>query len=144
MATITVEQGTNGEVVWELHSMTGPRIMEGREKALMLLQFNFDETNYQQCYDTIECVGMEQVEGEVCYKVIQTPKQAEPITVYYSKESGLAVKSTYTLGDQSEKIKVENLASDYKEVGGILYPHHAVHKAMNIDTQFIVESVESI
>jgi hypothetical protein len=142
VATITVEQGTNGEVVWELHSMTGPRIMEGQEKALMLLQFNFDETNYQQCYDTIECVGMERVEGKICYKVIQTPKQAEPITVYYSKESGLAVKSTYTLEHQSEKIKVENLTSDYKEAGGILYSHDAVHKAMKIDTQFIVESIE--
>jgi hypothetical protein len=142
VATITVEQGTNGEVVWELHSMTGPRIMEDQEKILMLLQFNFDETNYQQCYDKIECVGMEQVEGEICYKVIQTPKQAGPITVYYSKESGLTVKSTYTLEHQSEKIKVENLTSDYKKVGGILYPHHVVHKAMNIDTQFIVESIE--
>ncbi len=141
-ATITVEQGTNGEVVWELHSMTGPRIIEGSEKALLLLQHNFDETNYQQLYDKIECVGMEQVEGEICYKVVQTPKLAEPITVYYSKESGLAVKSTYTLEQQLEKIKIENLTSDYKEVGGILYSQHAVQKAMNIDTHIRVESIE--
>jgi hypothetical protein len=142
VATITVEQGTNGEVVWELHSMTGPRIIEGQEKALVLLQHNFDETNYQQLYDKIECVGVEQVEGEICYKVIQTPKQGEPITVYYSKESGLAVKSTYTLEQQFEKIKVENLTSNYKEVGGILYPHHTVQKVMNIDMHIRVESIE--
>jgi len=137
-ATITVEQGTNGEVVWELHSMTGPRIIEGQEKALMLLQFNFDETNYKQCYDKIECVGMERVEGEICYKVIQTPRQAIPITVYYSKESGLAVKSTYTLEHQ----KVEGLTSDYREVGGIQYPHHEVLKDMNNELHIIVESIE--
>lgn len=109
---------------------------------MVLWQNNFDETNYQQLYDKIECVGMEQIEGEICYKVIQTPKQAEPITVYYSKESGLAVKSTYTLEQQFEKIKLENLTSDYKEVGGILYPHHTVQKVMNIDTHIRVESIE--
>jgi len=141
-ATISIEQGTNGQVAWEIHSMTGPRIMEGQEKALMLLQSNFDETNYQQLHNKIECVGVEQIEGEICYKVIQTPKQAVPITAYYSKESGLAVKSTYTLEQQSEKTKIENLLSNYREVGGILYPYHAVYKDMNIDVHIIVESIE--
>ena len=141
-ATIAIEQGTNGEVAWELHSMTGPRIMAGQEKTLTLLQSNFDETNYQQLYDKIECMGMEQVEGEVCYKVIQIPKQAEPITLYYSKESGFAVKSTYTFKEQSEKIESENWTRDYKKVDGILYPHHVVIKVMNMETHIRIESIE--
>lgn len=138
----TIERGTDGEVVWELHALTGPRVMEGEEKALMLLVYNFDQTNYKKLYKKIECVGMEEIQGEVYYRVVFTPRRAKPLTIYFSRESGLIVKSAFTLEHQLGKIKVETLEDDYKEVDGILYAHHGVEKAMNMDTDITLDSLQ--
>jgi hypothetical protein len=139
---MTTEQCTDGDVAWEVNSLTGPRILEGQEKALMVQQSVFDETGYRQLYRRIECVGMEQVQGTVCYKVIQTPKKGEPFTVYYSRQSGLPVKSSFTVEDQSGVTQIENLQSDYRKVGGVLYPHRHVQKAMNVEFHLRVQSIE--
>jgi hypothetical protein len=85
---------------------------------------------------------MEQVQGTVCYKVIQTPKKGEPFTVYYSRQSGLPVKSSFTVEDQSGVTQIENLQSDYRKVGGVLYPHRHVQKAMNVEFHLRVQSIE--
>jgi len=132
----TIEQGTDGDVAWEVNALTGPRVKEGGERALLLLLSHFDETTFAERLEKIECTGVEEVQGETCYKVVATAKdkEAPPITTYYSKESGLTVKLSLTFPHQMGKIAVENLLGDYKEVDGLLLPHHTVEKAMHIET----------
>lgn len=101
-----------------------------------MLLSHFDETTFADRFDKIQCVGVEEAQGETCYKVVATPKnkEAPPVTTYYSKESGLAVKLELTFPHQMGKIDVENLLGDYKEVDGLLLPHHTVEKAMHIES----------
>jgi len=138
---MTVRQGTDGEVVWELNPMTGPRVMTGQEKALLLSQYAFDETRYRETYDSIQCLGVELVEGQPCYKVVQSARGAVPVTVYYSKETGLAMKACNTVPDPTGAQEVETTMTDYRPVDGILYAHRTVQKVGNMETLTLIESI---
>lgn len=131
-----IEKGTDGKVALEVSAMTGPRVSEGGERATLLLLSHFDETTFAERLEKIECVGIEEAQGETCYKVVATPKdkEAPPTTIYYSKESGLTVKLDLTFPHQMGKIHLENTMDDYREVDGLLLPHHSVEKAMHIET----------
>ncbi len=139
---VTVRQGTNGEVVWELNPMTGPRVITGQEKALVLAQYAFDETRYRETYDSIQCLGVELIEGQPCYKVVQSAKGAVPVTVYYSKETGLAMKARYTIPAPTGVQEVETTMTDYRPVDGILYAHRTVQKIGNMETLTLIESIK--
>ena len=104
---MTVRQGTDGEVVWELNPMTGPRVTTGQERALLLSQYAFDETRDRETYDSIRCLGVERIDGQSCYKVVQNAKRAMPVTVYYSKETGLAMKVCHTIPGPTGAQEVE-------------------------------------
>ncbi len=139
---MTIRQGTDGEVVWELNPMTGPRIIKGQEKALLLSQYAFDETRYRETCDNIQCLGVERIEGQPCYKVVQSVKGAMPITVYYSKETGLAMKACYTILDAMGPQDVETIMTDYRPVDGVLYAHRTVQKVKNVETVTLIESIK--
>ncbi|MCU0918044.1 MAG: hypothetical protein MUC88_26290 [Planctomycetes bacterium] len=139
---ITIRQGTDGAVVWELNPMTGPRIMEGQEKAFLLSQYVFDETRYRETYDNLQCLGIDLVEGQSCYKVVQSLKPAMPITVYYSKETGLPMKACYTIPGAGGAQNVEITMADYRPVDGILYAHRTVQKVGNVETLTLIESIQ--
>lgn len=139
---MTVRQGTDGEVVWELNPMTGPRVLTGQEKALLLSQYAFDETRYRETYDSIQCLGVELIDGRPCYKVVQNAKRAMPVTVYYSKETGLALKACYTIPDTTGAQEVETTMADYRPVDGILYAHRTVQKIGNMETLTLIESIQ--
>jgi hypothetical protein len=139
---MTVRQGTDGAVVWELNPMTGPRVIKGQEKALLLSQYAFDETRYRETYDKIQCLGIELIDGQPCYKVVQSVKGAMPITVYYSKETGLAMKACYTIPDTGGAQEVETTMTDYRPVDGILYAHRTVQKIGNVETLTLIESIK--
>ncbi|RPJ28562.1 MAG: DUF620 domain-containing protein, partial [Planctomycetaceae bacterium] len=137
-----VRQGTDGEVVWELNPMTGPRIITGQEKALSLSQYAFDETRYREMYDNLQCLGVELIDGQPCYKVVQSVKGTVPITVYYSKETGLAVKARYRILDLVGAQEVETAMTNYRPVDGIWYAHRTVQKIGNVETLTLIESIQ--
>ena len=134
-----IEQGCDGEVVWEMSTLTGARIKQGEERAALLLFSHFDESELLEKFEKIECVGVEEVEGEPCYKVVATPKEAPPITTCYSKQSGLALKAVLTYPHQAGKLDIENLMQDYREVDGLLLPHRNVEKVMTIESLVTID-----
>ena len=99
-------------------------------------------TGYQQLYNRIECWGVEQVEGEVCYKVIQTRKQGEPVTAYCSRQSALLVKSSVALEDHTGVTRFESLYRDYRKTDGVFYPHLVVQKIMDHEIRLQIESIQ--
>ncbi len=139
---MTVRQGTDGKVVWELNPMTGPRVLTGQEKALLLTQYAFDETRYREMYDSIRCLGVELIDGQPCYKVVLNVKGATSITMYYSKETGLALKTCYTIPATTGAQEVETTMTDYRPVDGISYPHRTVQKIGNVETLTLIESIQ--
>jgi len=119
-----IEEGTDGEVAWEMSMMTGPRVKEGEERDLTLRGAAFDSTvNWRKLYKKAECVGVEMFKGKPCYKVVLTPPTGEPETHLYEKESGLLVRMEATVQNPMGTIPLQVHVSDYKKVDGVLVPH---------------------
>jgi hypothetical protein len=85
---------------------------------------------------------MELMEGQPRYKVVQNAKGAVPVTVYYSRETGLAMKARYTIPGPTGAQEVETTMTDYRPVDGILYAHRTVQKLGNMETLTLIESIQ--
>jgi D-alanyl-D-alanine-carboxypeptidase/D-alanyl-D-alanine-endopeptidase len=139
---MSTEQGCDGETVWELNPMTGPKVFQGQERAIMLFLYRFDDLDWRQCCESVDCTGKYLVDGKMYYEIKFTPKGCEPFTIYYSCETGLPFKIVFELPYAFGKMKVESTVGDYREIDGILYPYESMEKAMNMETVSKVERLE--
>jgi len=138
-----IEEGTDGEVAWELMAMSGPRIKEGDERATALRMAVFDGTSrWRQLYKKVECVGVENVNERPCYKVAVTLPTGEPEVQYYDQESNLLLKTAMTLQHPMGALPVEAYPSDYRRVDGILIAHGSRQFVAGQEQMIKLESVE--
>lgn len=124
-----IEDGIDKGVAWDKNPMTGPKIKTGIEKAQYLREATFNSPlHWRELNKKVETVGTETIDGELCYKVVLTPAEAPPETMYFQKKSGLAVKTTATFVSPMGEVPVEILAGDYKTLGGVLVPTKMTQK----------------
>jgi hypothetical protein len=137
-----IEEGTDGQTVWERNPLSGPRVKKDDEKANALRDALFNgELNWRKVYKKAECVAEEMVDGKPCYKVDLTMANGKIRSYYLDKASGLAVKLTSTEKTQLGEIPTEVTVSDYKKVDGLLIPHTMRQKAL---TQVILITFDKI
>ncbi len=118
-----VESGFINGVAWEKNVITGPRVKSGDERAQAAREAHFNsQAEWRKLFSSVETTGSETVNGEECYKVLATPAAGKPETQFYSKKSGLLVKTNATAVGQIGEVPVEVELSDYKSFDGVLYP----------------------
>jgi hypothetical protein len=138
-----LESGMDKGVAWDKNAMLGARIKSGPEKAQALREFTFNSPlRWRELNQKVETVGTETIDGELCYKVILTPADAPPETMYFQKKSGLAVKTTTTSVSPMGEAPVEMLATDYKSLGGVVAPSKIVNKAAQIEFTTTMQDVK--
>ena len=126
-------QGCNGEIVWQNNLITGPRILEGFEKDVMMnsAKFNamFDCSDF---YKNAEYYGMEPVCDENCY-VINVLMLDYPATLYIAEDSFLLFKMVMSI--ESELGKMESIChfSDYRAVDGMQMPFKMICETSGIE-----------
>jgi hypothetical protein len=125
-----IESGFADGIAWEKSVILGPRIKSGDEKdqAAREAQFN-GAAEWRTIFPKAETTGSEAVNGEDCYKVVLTPAAGKPETQYYSKKSGLLLKTAATAVSPMGEVAVEVEVSDYKNFDGILLPTRSRQKA---------------
>lgn len=137
-----VDSGVTDGVAWENSVVLGPRIKSGEEKALAIREASFNGTlNWRKLFPKVETTAAEAVDGEDCYKILLTPKEGRPETMYFSRKSGLLVKASMVASTQMGDIPVEMLYSGYKESGGIRSPTVITQKAAGQEFTITIESV---
>ena len=142
-ATGKIESGTNGEIAWQVSALTGAQLMEGKEKANLLHMNIFDRVvDWRTSFQKVEAAGVEDVSGKPCCKVVVTPKDLPPQTMFFDKETRLLVRVTMTVESQAGTIPSDSYLSDYKAVDGVLLPHKIVTKLMNQERVTTMESIE--
>lgn len=135
-----VERGVKGDVAWEINPMSGPRILEGAEKAGALreaagfIQFE----NWKKFFTKAETKGEGTVGDAACYEVVMTPKEGPAMTCSFDKKSGLLLKTVMEV----EGFEIEVTMSDYKETDGIKTPHKVVTEGGEFGMETIIESVK--
>ena len=138
-----IENGTDGDVVWEMSAMAGPQIKEGKEKALFLHLNTFDRLAYwRKSFKKVETSGMEDVNGRSCFRVIGTPQEAPPQTLFFDRETHLLSKLTMTMEIPAGSVPMESYLSDYKAVDSVLIPHKVTIRVLSQERIGTVESVE--
>jgi hypothetical protein len=138
-----IEMGVADGVAWEKSAIMGPRIKSGDEKAQALREASLNASlNWRKHFPKAEVQGMETIDGDECYKVVLTPPDGHAQTMYFSKKSGLALKTTMVATSQLGEVPVSVTVSDYKNFNGVLVPSKTTQKAAGQEFTITVESVQ--
>ena len=139
----TFESGSNGDVVWEKSTMTGPKVKEGEERADTLRDGIFDpQANWRKHFREVAVLGIEPVDGQPCYKVVLTPNMGGSQTCHIDKNTFLVLKVAWVSKLPMGTIPHEVFVSEYKKVGGILIAHRAKTRFMGQEMIFTMTSIE--
>jgi outer membrane lipoprotein-sorting protein len=124
-ATGKIEQGCDGEVVWQNSALTGPQLKKGRERADLINAGILDRWTYwPSAFQKVECVGVETVEQRACYKVVAQPKgEGNAQTLFFDQTSKLLVKLATKVESAMGAVPMESYFSDYRTVDGVMLPH---------------------
>jgi hypothetical protein len=125
-----IESGFTDGIAWEKSAILGPRVKTGDEKdqAAREAQLN-GQAEWRKIFPKAETAGSESVNGEDCYKLLLTPASGKPETQYFSKKTGLLLKTAATAVSPMGEVAVEVEVSDYKTFDGILLPTRSRQKA---------------
>jgi zinc protease len=139
-----VEEGVFQGQAWENNPVMGPRLKQGSENADSVRDAHFNGAVEWRKLFKAETAGVEKVEGEDCYKVMLTPiGEGKPQTAYFSKKTGLMVKTLRTTETPMGEITVEATASDYQTFDGILVPTKMNQKMMGTEIALTIKGVKS-
>jgi outer membrane lipoprotein-sorting protein len=123
-------EGFDGKNGWSYNPMQGPSIKQGREADEAKTGADFREEEWKNRYSKVETVGIETVAGEECYKVALTHKSGMAMTNFYSKKSGLLIRTDATAFTAMGEIEGQVVFKDYKKVGDlVLMPFQIVNSA---------------
>jgi hypothetical protein len=138
-----VERGTTGDLVWENSAMTGPQIKEGAEKAQTLREARFDRwVEWRDVYGSVEYAGVEDIDGRPAHKIIATPVDGRPETLFFDPESGLLLRLDLTLDNAMGSFPIRTRFDDYREVDGLVVPFGATTEVMGQRMKLVAESIQ--
>lgn len=137
-------RGTNGKVAWELSDMMGPRLIEGKEKAMFDRSSLFNsDLHWRKLYKKVRTLGIEDVGGTPCYKLELVSEDDEVMTAYYAKDSGLMMRGLLTVPGPMGEVEVEVLVSDYRDVDGVKLPFKTIQRVAGMEQIMVIDSVET-
>jgi hypothetical protein len=149
------ERGCDGEVIWENSMMSGPVIKEGKERHDAMILGTFDRMVYwKSAYSKAECVGLEDIDGKPCYKVLfhvkeykpegdeDAPEKDKPHTAFFNKDTYMLERLDIEVKSPMGSLPLESYFSDYKEVEDLLIPHLITMKVMGQERTITTLSVK--
>lgn len=92
----------------------GDELTSLRKQAVL-----FDQLGYENAGYNLELSGIENVEGQMCYKINVTHSDGDKSVEFYDVNSGLLVRSV----SNTPQGTISNEYKDYKDVKGIKVPH---------------------
>jgi len=138
-----IRQGTDGDVAWEINPVTGPRVLEGNERANMMREALFNaELKWNELYEAAEVAGEEEIDGTACHVVKITPKEGNEITNFYAKDSGLLLKTATEAETPMGPVPVEIILNNYEEVDGLKIPFTSTQRVLTQEIKTTLETIE--
>jgi len=138
-----VEMGVLDGVAWEKSALLGARIKTGEERAQAIREARMNAPyHWRELYSKVETAGTDILNGEDCYKVVLTPKEGRPETMYFVKTSGLMRKTTLIAASQMGDVSADVIAVDYKDFGGVLIPSKVTQKAAGQEFTTTIDEIK--
>lgn len=104
----------------EPEEMTGDDLKDIIEQADMIDGPLFD---WQAKGHTVEFLGEEAIEGTPAWKLKLTRSNGDVSTIWLDKDAYVQIKSEGKRKRGDQELDIETSFGDYKEVGGLLFPH---------------------
>ncbi|MCP4548121.1 MAG: outer membrane lipoprotein-sorting protein [bacterium] len=143
MALGKIESGCDGEIFWESSSMHGARILKGESRTIAYREYTFNAVFYwRELFDKVEVLGIADVNGEKCYKIVSTPVEGSPVYSYFSTSSFLLIKSELSVCSDRGDITIDSYAGDYRNIDDVLVPFRT--RAIIMGMQEIVQEYDRI
>jgi hypothetical protein len=125
---MTGSQAFDGTTGWSVMPFMGKKDPEKMSDDMlkdMKDEADFDGSlvDYKKKGNTVEYLGKVDVEGSPAYKLKITTKQGIETTEYIDADSYLVIKTEGKRKVQGQEIESESIIGDYKDVGGLMYPH---------------------
>ena len=146
---MTMVQAYDGKTGWTVMPFMGkkdPEEVSGEQLNQIKRQADVidgDLLDYKDKGNQVEYVGKEDLEGTPVHKLKVTRKDGQVVTVYLDAEQFLEVKQKQTTKmPTGQEVESESTMSDYKEVGGILFPHAMDIKAGPGTMTMTLEKIE--
>lgn len=137
-----IESGIYLGAAWEKSVLLGPRIKNPDERDQSIREARFNApVEWRKIYPKAATVGMQTIDDDECYEVLLTPPAGKPVHQFYSKKSGLLVRTTMVAASQMGEVDVEVNVSDYKNFGGVLVPTQSRQRAGNQELKITVNDV---
>jgi hypothetical protein len=137
-----IESGISDGVSWEKSVILGPRIKQGAEKDQALREAYLNAPIFwRQLYPKVATAGIATIDKEECYEVILTPAKGTPEHQFYSRRTGLLLRTTTTAASQMGDVDVEVDVSDYRKFGGVLMPTRSRQRAGTQELSIVVDEV---
>jgi zinc protease len=139
----TIRRGLTGDVAWEVSPMTGARIITGDERTQFLREATFNaELIWKELYPKAELAGMVQFAGQPAYKVTLTATDGDTQTRYFAKDTLLPLGLEQVAKSQMGNIPGESTLSDWRDVGGIKFPHKVAQKQGPQTFEILIDKIE--
>jgi len=123
-----MSDGSDGKIAWSYSPIQGPSIKRGKAAEEALFGANFHDYDWRARYTKVETQGIENIEGEACYKVVITSKIGTVSTRYYSVATGLLIRTDSTQESEMGSVSSVVLNKDYRSVDGVLVPFQLIQK----------------
>ena len=125
---VTAVYACDGSRCWSVAPLSGifePELMSELDTSAAIAQSDLlgPLVNWEAKGHAVELLGKEKIDGRETFKLKVTLSSGAVQTYYLDAESALLVRreSTRTLGGRT--IEVETTFSDFRPVGGVVFPH---------------------
>jgi outer membrane lipoprotein-sorting protein len=135
MQGMTGVQAYDGETAWMVMPFMGksdPEVMAEDQAKNMQEQADIDGplVDWQEKGHTVELIGMEDVDGTEAYKIKVDLANGDVRYHFLDSEYFITIKQEGKTMMQGNEVEFETILSDYKEVGGLMFPHSVESKPM--------------
>lgn len=126
-----VDQGCDGSMYWEEDMRLGARRRDDVQADIARRKYGtLRHAPWKELYVRAELLGTEQVEGRSCHLLAMIPKLGHADRWYLDTKTSRLVRFSMKIGGTTqEPIEFVTTLSDWRAVGGVLYPHMRVAEA---------------
>jgi outer membrane lipoprotein-sorting protein len=133
MQGMTGIQAYDGETAWMIMPFMGksdPEVMAEDQAKNMQEQADIDGplVDWQEKGHKVELIGLEDVDGTEAYKIKVDLANGDVRYHYLDSEYFITIKQEGKTTMQGNEVEFETILSDYKEVGGLMFPHSVESK----------------
>jgi hypothetical protein len=140
----SVRQGYDGQVAWSINPMQGPKILEGKELADALRQYDFDANmRFSHLFRTMESVGRAEVNGEPCVNVRMVTESGDEVLNCFADDDGLLVGAVVKSSTESGQMESTITFHDYRDFGGLKMPTRTFMSVMGQQVEMTVKAMST-